>query len=174
MLRIVGQGDNKALPHDRESLFYLNMAQLPAIPKQMMNKNHLGLIFVTRISFLYRPPGLSGTYLDAMRHLKWTVSQRNGKRVLSAVNDSFYYIPLMQVSLKVNGKTYTPKNQRHMVPPKGSTDVVLMDIPAKTFSNAMQKATVVYGVQTDFGGIAQFNGSLLKPSAAQSNVKQGI
>jgi len=54
-LRFNGSQD---LPQDRESVFYLNFTQVPALPDDGMDANQLVLLFQSRVKLFYRPQGL--------------------------------------------------------------------------------------------------------------------
>ena len=55
-LSFVGQ----PLPRDRESLFYLNFLQVPAVRQTDSDKNKLLLVVTNRLKVFYRPAGLAG------------------------------------------------------------------------------------------------------------------
>ncbi|KER01437.1 molecular chaperone [Photorhabdus temperata] len=50
---------NSNLPTDRESLFYLNVLDIPPIAENIADKNVMQIAIRTRIKFLYRPEKLS-------------------------------------------------------------------------------------------------------------------
>ena len=58
-LRIIYSG--VALPHDRESLYYMNVKAIPSVNREAMEKAHGGLVVATqlRIKLFVRPDGLS-------------------------------------------------------------------------------------------------------------------
>jgi len=49
----------QALPADRESLFYLNFTQLPALARDKQDTNTLVLVLKNRVKLFYRPHALS-------------------------------------------------------------------------------------------------------------------
>jgi len=53
-VRVMYIGD-KALPSDRESLFYLNFTQIPALSSAQMEDNRLVLTLKSRVKVFYRP-----------------------------------------------------------------------------------------------------------------------
>ncbi len=58
-LRIQKIGSN--LPPDRESVFYLNVLDIPPIPENLQGLNTLQLAIKSRIKLFYRPAGLKGS-----------------------------------------------------------------------------------------------------------------
>ncbi|MGE9551698.1 fimbrial biogenesis chaperone [Erwinia amylovora] len=95
------------LPEDRESLFWLNVLEVPAKNKQLKETNYLQMAFRTRIKFFYRPAGLPGNASDTVKTMKWY--SRDGQ--ITASNLTPYYASLANVTLggkKVDGKTVAP------------------------------------------------------------------
>ncbi|MCT4712226.1 fimbria/pilus periplasmic chaperone [Enterobacteriaceae bacterium H11S18] len=106
-LRIRGLPNN--LPADKESIFWLNVLEIPAKPKDAKPEkdNYLQVAFRSRIKFFYRPEGLAGSPKAAATDLKWT-SQGSA---LHVKNTSPYYISLVDVAVggkKADGKMLAP------------------------------------------------------------------
>ncbi|HDV6318795.1 TPA: fimbria/pilus periplasmic chaperone [Burkholderia multivorans] len=104
-LRILHTGE--PLPADKESLFWLNVLDVP--PKAAVDEdaNRLQLAFRTRVKLMYRPAGLPGNALDAPSQLKWRVAADADRHpVLEATNPTPYVVNLSGVALVVNGKTF--------------------------------------------------------------------
>jgi chaperone protein EcpD len=90
-LRVMFAGD--ALPADRESLFYLNVLEVPPKPTgDEASANQLQLAFRTRIKFFYRPSGLKGQATDAPSQIVWHVKHEGDKNVVVADNPSPYFV----------------------------------------------------------------------------------
>lgn len=62
-LKFTGQ----PLPADRESLFWFNYLQFPAVKADDTERNRLSLLIKSRLKIFYRPAGLKG---EATRHLR--------------------------------------------------------------------------------------------------------
>jgi chaperone protein EcpD len=106
-LRIRGLPNN--LPADKESIFWLNVLEIPAKPKDQTaeKNNYLQVAFRSRIKFFYRPAGLKGSPKQAATDLQWT---RSGAG-LHVKNTSPYYISFVDISAggkKVDGKMLAP------------------------------------------------------------------
>ena len=88
-----------ALPADRESLFWLNVKEIPEKAKE---ENVLQIAVRTRIKLFYRPASLPGNPADARQQLQWGVSAADkGGVVIKVANPTPYHITL--ASMKVNG-----------------------------------------------------------------------
>lgn len=98
-----------ALPKDRESIFWLNVLEIPAKKKNPNNDNYLQIAFRTRIKMFYRPVELQGDANEAASALKWS-STVDGLKV---TNTTPYFVSLSSVSLngkKIDGELVAPKS----------------------------------------------------------------
>ncbi|MFT8211194.1 MAG: molecular chaperone [Symbiopectobacterium sp.] len=107
-LRISYTGD--ALPPDRESVFWLNVLEVPAKSQAKSEENRLQMAFRSRIKLFYRPVGLEGNANEAAKAVTWNAQ---GNRI-QATNPTPYYVSL--VNIAVNGK----KLDYAMIPPRSS------------------------------------------------------
>lgn len=113
-LRIIYAG--KALPTDRESLFWMNVKAIPSIEKEQgAGKNVLNLAILSRIKLFVRPQGLPGTSKDAPEQLQFSRVANH----LKITNPSAYYISLVNVHINHQ------KIDNIMVAPKNSTQIML-------------------------------------------------
>ena len=88
-----------ALPADRESLFWLNVKE---IPEKAQEENVLQIAVRTRIKLFYRPANLPGNAIEARGQLQWAVSSADtGGLVVKVANPTPYHVTL--TSMKVNG-----------------------------------------------------------------------
>lgn len=99
-----------ALPMDKESVFWLNVLEVPAKNQANSTENRLQMAFRSRIKLFYRPAGLEGNANDAAKALTWS---SQGNRV-QTTNPTPYYVSL--VNLSVNGK----KLDHAMVAPRST------------------------------------------------------
>jgi chaperone protein EcpD len=98
------------LPMDKESVFWLNVLEVPAKSEAKTNENRLQMAFRTRIKLFYRPAGLQGNANDAPKAVTWNT--QGGK--VQATNPTPFYVNF--VNLSVNGK----KLDNAMVAPRSS------------------------------------------------------
>ncbi|EBD6545252.1 fimbrial chaperone [Salmonella enterica] len=88
VIRILDVND-ALLPKDRESLFRLNVQEIPPAPKS--GGNVLSMAMNTQVKLIYRPEALVADRRDAEKHLR--IEQRGGTSVL--VNPTPYYFAVM-------------------------------------------------------------------------------
>ncbi len=115
MLRLSFTGP--ALPADRESVFWLNVLELPAKVRAGQMQNHLQMAFRTRIKLFYRPEGLKGKANEAIKEARWYSA--NGK--ISVTNPTPYHISLVSLAFKtphgekiIEGQMLEPQSTREI------------------------------------------------------------
>lgn len=94
-LRITYTGD--ALPKDKESVFWLNVLEIPPLDKSA--KNQLNVAFRNRVKLFWRPATLKEGVDDAPKQLTW---HANGD-VLDLDNPTPYFISLTGIKLNYDG-----------------------------------------------------------------------
>ncbi|MGO4393824.1 molecular chaperone [Variovorax sp. M-6] len=139
ILRIMRVGGG--LPADRESVFWLNVKEIPEKSKE---ENTLQIAVRTRIKLFYRPANLPGKSSDARTHLKWAVSvgESGQGAVLKIGNDSAYHVTF--TGLTINGGQQ--EINANMVPPFGE-----MSYPLDAVKTP-QAIQVSYTTLNDYGG----------------------
>ncbi|MCL5497453.1 fimbria/pilus periplasmic chaperone [Escherichia coli] len=134
-----------ALPQDRESVFWLNILEVPAKAKDVNeDQSKLNIAFRTRIKLFYRPNDLPGTATQAMENLHWSI-KGNGVNV---TNSSKYYVSLFDVTYKSGGKKYDTKG--FMIAP-GATEFYQFKGIAVTNINDLS-----YSAVNDYGANVQY------------------
>ncbi|MCP6324282.1 fimbria/pilus periplasmic chaperone, partial [Klebsiella pneumoniae] len=81
----------EALPADRESVFWLNVLDVPPQP-QGEGGNFMQFAIRTRVKLFYRPVGLPGSAADAIEQVSWRLSGGDSGRVLRATNASAFHV----------------------------------------------------------------------------------
>jgi chaperone protein EcpD len=108
-LRLVYTHDS--LPVDRESLFWLNVLDVP--PRAAVNTelpNQLELAFRHRMKVFFRPAGLTSSAADAPGRLTWKALFSAGKLIgIQASNPTAYHVSLTQISARIAGHTTVAK-----------------------------------------------------------------
>ncbi|AWK40470.1 fimbria/pilus periplasmic chaperone [Photorhabdus laumondii subsp. laumondii] len=79
------------LPTDRESLFYLNVLDIPPVAENISDKNVMQIAIRTRIKFFYRPDKLSILPKQIQQHI---VLKREGSQ-LKLENASPYFMSIV-------------------------------------------------------------------------------
>ncbi|MBO1014695.1 fimbria/pilus periplasmic chaperone [Achromobacter sp. SD115] len=98
----------ETMAQDKESLFWLNVLEVPPKPQAGEDANRLQIAFRTRIKVMYRPQGLQGQADEAPAQLRWEVtSAQSGKGyALKASNPTPYVVNLGKISLQSGGQSF--------------------------------------------------------------------
>lgn len=143
-LRIMFTGEN--LPEDRESVYWLNVLEIPPKPADAEQRNMIQLAFRTRIKVFFRPKTLVDDPSSVRAQLKWSIaSDEKNTRVVRVENPSPYYVSIG--SLTLNDGVRTADLSPGMVPPFGKVDLS----PEKGNLEIKTPATANYSVVNDFG-----------------------
>ena len=145
-LRLVYTHD--PLPADRESLFWLNVLDIP--PRAAANgdaANQLELAFKHRMKLFFRPEGLAGSAADAPAKLTWKLLAKDGKLVaIQASNPSPYHVSLTKLVPTLAGQAVVV--HADMVDPFASRSFDLTDpVAAPTGAVSLE-----YWFVNDYGG----------------------
>lgn len=105
----------RALPQDRESLFYMSFSQLPAVSSAEQSSNQLILAITSRVKIFYRPQGLTDTPENIARGMTFSL---NGQRV-RVENPSGMYASVRRASVFINGREIVLADSE-MVAPKST------------------------------------------------------
>lgn len=143
----------KALPQDRESIFYFNFLQVPSVKASDKDKNKLLLLISNRLKVFYRPDSLPGSPDKLNDVLTFSVQKNQGKTYLVANNPSAYYANFTQVKITSAGKS-TNVPDITMVAPKSEVSWRLESPVSANKSLAIQ-----YKLVNDYG--AEVNGEYL-------------
>lgn len=133
-----------ALPQDRESVFWLNVLEVPTKAQAEDSVSKLNIAFRTRVKMFYRPDNLEGKPEDAMANLKWAM-KGNGVNI---TNPSKYYVSIVTIDFISGGKEAKVKSK--MIAP-GATE--FQEIQAKDITSISQLS---YTAVNDYGGYVQF------------------
>ncbi|HEV7272149.1 fimbrial biogenesis chaperone [Pseudoxanthomonas sp.] len=95
------------LPADRESVFYLNVLEIPPVSDEASGSNHLQLAIRTRIKLFFRPGQMEGKPRDAAAALTWRLLQDGDASYLVAHNPSRYHVSISSAEIG-SAKTETP------------------------------------------------------------------
>lgn len=127
VLRISFTG-GKMPPEDRESVYWLNVLDIPPAPKaeEGIPQNFLQLAVRSRIKLFYRPKGLSGKANDAPEKLQWYLSRSGGQAVLKAKNPTPYHVTVSRLEILRGESALVPVPvDEGMIAPGGSLEFPL-------------------------------------------------
>lgn len=98
-----------ALPGDRESVFYLNVLDIPPVPENLQNQNTVQLAIKSRIKLFYRPSSLHGSLDEAVAKMELRAEGREFRLVnhspfhITVANiETSDKVPLLNDSVMVN------------------------------------------------------------------------
>ncbi|HFF3759474.1 molecular chaperone [Stenotrophomonas forensis] len=151
VLRIVHTG--QPMPADRESLYYLNILDVPGAARATADQAQLHLVVRSRLKLFYRPKGLTAAGASkAPSQLVWSASRDGSGWVLRAANPTAYH---------VNINAVTTAKERI---PAG------LAAPFSTASYKVSQAqynalgsTVNFEIVNDYGATAQVAAPLARP-----------
>lgn len=149
-LRIMYNGTG--LAKDKESVFYLNVLDVPPNPsmKDGEPNNFLQFAYRTRIKLFYRPAGLPGSAESAPEELKWSVvASAAGGYSLRAENPTPFHVSFVGVKLQKDGRSYVNDEGTYMVSPGGE-----VTFPMKQGGSmpAAKEAKIAFTYINDYGG----------------------
>lgn len=145
-LRILFVPGTKPLPADRESVFWLNVLEIPPKPTdpEAAGKNYLQFAIRSRIKLFYRPAKLPGDALTAPGKLTFKATADQGA-ALAIHNPTPYYITITNLSLGANAKPI--EGTDGMVAPFGD-----LRMPLKGVAQVLAAGTpIVFTTINDYG-----------------------
>jgi P pilus assembly chaperone PapD len=90
------------LPADRESLFWINVLEVPPKSAEDKDSSKMQLAFRYRLKLFYRPKGLAGSASGSPDRIVWTRASGGG---LSADNPTAYHVTMNDVHLESAGRS---------------------------------------------------------------------
>lgn len=138
------------LPGDRESVFWVNLLEVPPVlPSEGMG-NRLHVVFRSRIKLFYRPEGLPGEPEQAAGSLRCRLDAAVAP-ALACVNPSAFHISLIGLSLRGLDVPLTQEGAR-VIAPFEEVRIPLPDAAGTSATGAL-RLTVV----NDYGGRSEFD-----------------
>lgn len=133
---------DESLPKDRESLYWLNVQEVPPKPKEE-DGNTLAIAMNTQVKLIYRPKALIGQREDAEKNI--TLIERNGRSYLK--NPTPYYFAL--VGMKENGKKVNLSS--------AVTQSIMQLAPQSEVAlDKKLRGTIIVEAVNDWGGIQEY------------------
>jgi chaperone protein EcpD len=153
-LRIVYTG--QTLPTDRESLFWLNVLEIPPKPGTANGEaqNTLQFAVRSRLKLFFRPANLTGNPLTAASQITWSLARDGHGYALVAHNPTPYHVTFSKVSLEA-GKAALA-TEAGMVAPLSTLRLPL----AEAAPAPAPGAAVAFTTINDFGAAAANQGTI--------------
>lgn len=144
--------DGTPLPQDRESLYWLNVLEVPPKPAGEADANYMQMAFRTRIKVFFRPKALNSQELidDAHAQLRWSLAHgTQGAHVLKLGNPTAYHISVIKIALvDAAGNAIATSEEGEMAPPHKDAAFALKNLPSRPGG----KLKVRYTYLNDYGG----------------------
>lgn len=142
-LLLVGQ----QLPQDRESMYWLNVLDIPPAPKveEAGGGNYLQFSLRTRLKLIYRPESLGS---PAPEKTQWSLIPDGQGWALQGHNPTAHYVNLANVSLRDHGVSHESK-EPVLIPPMGTASYPLPSLKDRPVGGNAQIEYI-----NDQGGIA--------------------
>jgi chaperone protein EcpD len=158
-LRLRYTGD--PIPTDRESLFWLNVLEVPPTAADAAQKNQIELSFRTRLRVFLRPPALPYPVESAASKLQWKLVPHENGYALQATNPTPYHISLSAVDLLGDGKRFSKAKNKaandSLLLPAG--DIKFFALPGLQ-ARPNGAAKVEFTAVSDFGARVRHSASL--------------
>lgn len=153
--RIRIRHSGEAIAQDRESVFWINMLEVPPVASAEDRGNQLHVLVRSRIKLFYRPAGLAGRADEAAQAVRWSLSaDPNGDGwTLHGENATPYHVSFSDLSL-LHGDSVQPLPTPDMLAPHARLTLAL---PATSVGPAER---VRYGVVNDYGGRSEFDAAI--------------
>lgn len=144
------------LPTDRESLFWLNVLEIPPKPsaQEAAGKNLLQFAIRSRLKLFYRPAHLPGDAQAAPGQLSWKAIADGQGYALEVHNPTPYHVTIVKLTLDVGGKSYSA--EPGMVDPLGTLRLKVKDLSTAPPAGS----PVAYDIVNDYGATTPFKGSV--------------
>jgi chaperone protein EcpD len=155
-LRILFTHSEQPLPTDRETVFWLNVLEVPPKPNslQYQDKNYLQLAIRSRLKLFYRPDGLPGDPLKAPSQLSFKATASGGTAALIVHNPTPFNVTIGQLSVTVGGTAH--KVEVGMVAPLSDLHLAIEDLKqAPAAGSAIQ-----YNSIDDYGADVSLKGTV--------------
>lgn len=157
-LRILFTQSNNPLPTDRETLYWLNVLEVPPKPtgKEFTGKNYLQFAIRSRLKLFYRPAGLTPDPAKAPGELVFKVATTGGGQALLVHNPTPYHITISQITVSVDGKSVAGDAGMGMVDPMSDMRVPLPGLKQPPAAgNAIE-----YSIINDYGAVTPLKGTV--------------
>ncbi|WP_396616063.1 fimbria/pilus periplasmic chaperone [Lysobacter soli] len=149
-LRLMFNGAD--VPKDRESVYWLNVLEIPPRPKgKEGGDNFLQFAVRTRIKIFYRPQGLHGAPLESIGQLTWRLVREGSAASLECTNPTAYNVSFAEVRAEHATREAMPSGG--MCPAFGRAAFPVQGEPGKG------AGTVLFTAINDYGGFVESRAS---------------
>ncbi len=146
-LRITALPNAASLSKTQETLFWLNVLDIPPKPESAAvntdsPENYLQLAIRSRVKLFYRPSGLEQVAL-APAKIQWV---RDGSQ-LKIKNPTAFYITLNSIQQEQAGKTFNLISDGLMLKPNSEEILIL---------KSLEQSKMIFTIINDYGGTSEY------------------
>lgn len=147
-IRITYTGE--PLPQDKESVFWLNVLDVPPMPnpKEIGSQNYMQIAIRSRIKLFYRPKGLPSTPDEAADKITWQLIPQGKHFALRGSNAGAYHVSFNKAEIRTAERVYQ-SDSGLMIAPGESTDFALKGMTK--FPQGL--ANIHYDTINDYGAV---------------------
>ncbi|MCW2257566.1 P pilus assembly chaperone PapD [Providencia alcalifaciens] len=134
--------NNEELPKDRESVFWLNMYEIPSVKlDKTVDKTKLLMSMNTQMKIFYRPTHLKDQLMKKNSELSFYLSKNRNSIICN--NRSPFYISFSNLSVLTNGVSVQVEKQIDMMIPPFSTKEYHIDKSTNFNGNSQIEANII-------------------------------
>lgn len=123
---------------DKESLFYLQFKQYPAIKKSDIGVNKLLITLISKVKVYYRPPSLmNNSNSDPASKIKFEINDSS----LKLINPTGFFISIVKIKIQSSGTPYET-NQYYLLAPFSTLTESLPKSLAKPLAKSLTPITI--------------------------------
>lgn len=126
-----------ALPQDRESVFWLNVLDIPPREENAASQNGISMALRTIIKVFFRPSALKGTLSSAAEGLTFSMQAEGGNTKVIVSNNHGYYISLNKLILKTGSSEKEIPSR--MLEPFSTSEFVFENVSAGAGSSIVYR-----------------------------------
>ena len=148
-LRILLLQTPDTLPADKESIFWLNVQEVPPVPQA--SNDYMQIALRTRIKIFYRPTSIPFNTERLHQQLTFNIAQQNGLSVLQIHNPTPIHITFLKITIGPN-----QSNPAHTFEPEDSmvSPYSTLSIPFESNTPFPSENTPVHYIFLDDFGVA--------------------
>lgn len=109
--------NHESLPSDRESVFWLNLYEIPPTNDERRDSRRLMLAMNTQLKIFYRPKAVTIPLSEAVRQLKFRARTDGFRRYIECDNPTPLHISFTSIVLRQGVKEQTVESQPDMMTP---------------------------------------------------------
>jgi len=134
------------LPDDRESLFFLNVQEIPQV--ETSDGNALNIALRTRIKLFYRPVQIKDNPMARLKDLQWSLKDVAGERQLIVNNPTPFHVSFVRLEVLGDIRNQTIPNAV-MVEPFSRQTYALNGIKLQ------ERPRILFSAINDYGGYSE-------------------